>query len=198
MEQIRCFIAIELTQEIKAELTRLKKRLKTEEYPEVKWVDPEAIHLTLKFLGNVPSDQLPHITRMMSQVGDGASPFWLEIGGLGAFPNQRQPRVVWVGLGGELAKLAVLQTGIDDALRPLGFASEARSFTPHLTLGRVKERASPPQRQQLGNLIAATSFEPKLKIKVVEFSLMRSQLTPAGPIYSRLASFPLAMPTAKL
>jgi 2'-5' RNA ligase len=186
-EQIRSFIAIELTEEAKEGLARLRKELESNEHRFVKWVDPGGIHLTLKFLGNISSKRLTEITEAMREAAQGISPFHLEISGLGAFPSLRQARVFWVGIGGELDKLSRLQQNIDSALAALGFAKEERSFVPHLTLARIRQGASPLEIRSFGELVGSTIFEDKYHIKVEAISLMRSQLTPAGAIYTCLS-----------
>jgi 2'-5' RNA ligase len=185
-EEIRSFIAIELPEEAKRGLGRLRSELERQEHAFVKWVDPEGIHLTLKFLGNIPSKQVAGVTEAMEGAIRGIPPFHLEISGLGAFPNLRQPRVLWVGIDGELDKLSGLQRNIDSALIPLGFTKEERSFVPHLTLARIRERASPGERRTFSELVVSTIFEDKYYVGVDAISLMRSQLTPAGAIYTRL------------
>lgn len=186
MEQIRSFIAIELPQEIKVELARAQDMLRPQEHPGVKWVEPESIHLTLKFLGNIPSGRVPQIEGAVREAARGVPAFHLEIGGLGVFPNTQRPRVAWVALRGEVEKIAGLQEGIDSALLPLGFPRESRPFTPHLTLARVRERASPQERRSFGELVMSTKFEARLPLEVSAISLVRSRLTPAGAIYSRI------------
>jgi 2'-5' RNA ligase len=190
-EQIRSFIAIELPEEAKEGLARLKKELERNEHKFVKWVDPWGIHLTLKFLGNIPSKRLTEIIEAIKEAAQGISPFHLEISGLGAFPSLSQARVFWVGIGGELDKLSRLQQNIDSALAVLGFAKEERSFVPHLTLARIRQGASPLERRSFGELVGSTIFEDKYHIKVEAISLMRSQLTPAGAIYTCLSTVEL-------
>lgn len=190
-EQIRSFIAIELPEEVKKGLVRLRGELEREEHTFVKWVDVGGIHLTLKFLGNIPFKQVAQITKAMEEATQGISPFRLEISGLGAFPNLKQPRVLWVGIGGDIDKLSSLQQNIDSALASLGFAREERPFTPHLTLARIRERASPLERKILGELVMSTSLESKYHIAVNAVSLIRSQLTPQGAVYSCLAEIKL-------
>ena len=187
MEQIRSFIAIELPQQLKLELNRLQDRLQTDR-PRVKWVAAEGMHLTLKFLGNVPASNIDAVTRFMTQSAAKASPFQLEVGGLGAFPNLKRVQVVWVGLGGDLDELKKLQQSLETGLEPLGFAVEKRSFSPHLTLARLGNESTPAERQHLGELIAATDFASHSTIQVNSVVLMRSQLTPRGAIYSRMAA----------
>jgi 2'-5' RNA ligase len=187
LEQIRSFIAIELPREAKEGLARLKKELERDEHRFVKWVDPGGIHLTLKFLGNIPSKRVTGIAGAIEETAQGIPPFHLEISGLGAFPSLKQVRVFWVGIGGELDKLSRLQQNIDSALAALGFAKEERSFVPHLTLARIRQGASPPERRNFGELVGSTIFEDKYHVEVEAISLMRSQLTPAGAIYTRLS-----------
>jgi 2'-5' RNA ligase len=193
MEQIRSFIAIELPEEVKAELSSLEERLKSAQQPFVKWVDPAGIHLTLKFLGNVAAKKIPDIVEALTKAVQGFAPFSLGVGSLGAFPSWQQPRVVWVGVRGEIEKLNQLQKRVDIILRPLGFPTESRPFSAHLTLARLRESASPRERRELGNSLAAIEFEPSVSFRVEAVSLMRSQLTPSGAIYSRLAVARLGM-----
>jgi len=190
-EQIRCFIAIELPEDATRGLARLKKKLEREEHKFVKWVDPGGIHLTLKFLGNIPSKRVTEITEAMEEAAQGISRFHLEISGLGAFPSLRQTRVFWVGIGGEVDKLSRLAQNIESALSAIGFAKEERSFVPHLTLARIRQGASPPERRDFGELVGSTIFEDKYHVEVEAISLMRSQLTPARAIYTRLTTVAL-------
>lgn len=188
MEQVRSFIAIELPDELKLGLAQLESQLKTGHPTGVKWVDPSGIHLTLKFLGSIAVDRTSEITRAMEAAAQGISPFHLEAKDLGVFPNLRRVQVVWVGISGEVDKLSQLQQHLDSNLARLGFTPESRPFTPHLTLARLGNRASPNERQSLGQLIANTRFERGYTIKVDAINLMRSQLTREGAIYSRISS----------
>jgi len=188
MEKVRSFIAIELPAELRQGLARIQARLKVDK-PRVKWVDPNSIHLTLKFLGNVDPAMIGAITQAMTKSTQSISPFQLEVQqGLGAFPNLKRVQVVWVDLGGELEKLGQLQGLLETSLSSLGFAPETRAFKPHLTLARLGNEASPEERQRFGELIADTKFEPGYSIRVDALSLMKSQLTREGAIYSKLSS----------
>ena len=187
MEQVRSFIAIELPDEVKLGISQLQAQLKTGRQSSVKWVDPYSIHLTLKFLGNISTDKISEITRAIEVATQGVSPLYLEVKGLGAFPNLRRVQVVWVGLSGELAKLSQLHQRIESNLAPLGFAPESRPFTPHLTLARLREHTSSDEQQSFGQLIASTKFEAVYGFSVDSINLMRSQLTREGAIYSRLS-----------
>ncbi|MFC2016844.1 RNA 2',3'-cyclic phosphodiesterase [Chloroflexota bacterium] len=191
MEQIRSFIAIELPDELKLELTQLETQLKLGAQPLVKWVDPYSIHLTLKFLGSIAADKVDEITRAMEEAVRGISPFRLNVKDLGVFPNLRRVQVAWVGMGGEVDKLGQLQQRIESNLVPLGFAPESRPFTPHLTLARLRDRASLDERQRFGQLIVGTRFEAAYTIKIDAINLMRSQLTREGAIYNRISSIML-------
>jgi len=186
-EQIRSFIAIELPEELKLKLGRLQASLRVDR-PRIKWVDPNSMHLTLKFLGNVPAANIDAITRAMTESAAKIFPFQLEVGRLGAFPSLKQVQVVWVGLGGELDRIRQLHKFLEASLSRLGFAAEKRSFSPHLTLARVGNEASPDERQRLGELIATTSFGADKVIRVNSINLMRSQLTSQGAIYTKISS----------
>lgn len=190
-EQIRSFIAIELPQNVKNGLAKLLSELGKTRHPFVKWVNSESIHLTLKFLGNIPFKQVAEINRLMEEAVQGTLPFHLEVSELGAFPNPKQPRVLWVSIKGEIDTLLSLQQSIDSALAPLGFAEEKRPFTPHLTLARLRERTSPAERKIFAELVMSTNFESSYPLEVKTISLMRSQLTPEGAIYTRLFALKL-------
>ncbi len=197
IEQIRSFIAIELPDEVKSALAELQTGLQTDRQPSVKWVDPYAIHLTLKFLGSIAGDRISDISSAIEEAAQDFSPFSLEIKGLGVFPNFKRVRVVWVGMGGDIPRLKQLQQRIESNLVPLGFARESRPFTPHLTLARVRENASPTEQQRFGQLIADSSFETAHHFTAGSISLMRSQLTPEGAIYRQITKIGLKKPLSK-
>jgi 2'-5' RNA ligase len=185
-ELIRSFIAIELPPEVKQELTTLEGVLKKRSPPVVRWVDPQAIHLTLKFLGDVASDRIDEINMAIDEATQGMSSFRLELQEVGAFPNLDRAQVVWVGTKGELDKLAYLQKQIESNTEQLGFPREERAFTPHLTLGRVRNYTSPDDRKKLGQILAQTPFASSQIITVDAVDLIKSQLTNSGAIYTRL------------
>jgi 2'-5' RNA ligase len=191
MEQVRSFVAIELPDELKRALTRLQEQLKSGRQTSVKWVDPYSIHLTLKFLGNIGTDMVGKITGALEEASRGISPFHLEAKGLGVFPSLKRVQVVWVGITGEVGRLSQLHHNIESSLSTMGFVPESRSFAPHLTLARLRDRVTPDERQSLGQLIASTSFDTAYSLPVDSINLMRSQLTREGPIYSRISSIKL-------
>lgn len=186
MEQIRSFIAIELPEEIRLKLGQVESRLKSGSPSGIRWVKPENIHLTLKFLGNVAADRTAEITDSIETAAQKMAPFRLEIRGGGAFPDLTRLQVVWIGIKGEVAKLGQLQQSIETNLERLGFAAETRRFTAHLTLARLDRKVSPSERRSFGQLIAGAEFEAG-NLEVDGVSLMRSQLTGQGAVYSRLS-----------
>ncbi len=191
MEQIRSFIAIELPTEVKQALASLQAKLKAGDSRQIKWVEPENMHLTLHFLGNIDPLTVDEIISAINQAAIGTHPFKIQVGGVGAFPNIQRVRVIWVGLAGDIEKLAGLQKSIGQNLEPLGFIPEKRPFTPHLTIGRVREFAKPAETAAIGQTIAKTPFATKLEVTVSTVNLMKSQLTRQGPIYTRVAAIPL-------
>ena len=187
MDVVRSFIAIELPTGVRAELTSLEENFKARRHPFVKWVNPESMHLTLKFLGDVAVDSMPQIVEAMSGVARSHSTFKLQVAGTGAFPNWQRPQVVWVGVDGELGRLNSLQKGLESALSPLGFPPESRPFSAHLTLGRLRDRVTPDDRRRFAEFAQTVEFKTNPSFEVIAIRLMKSQLTPAGPIYSELA-----------
>jgi RNA 2',3'-cyclic 3'-phosphodiesterase len=190
-EQIRTFIAVELPSDVRNALEALQGKLKSGGDRQVKWVEPENMHLTLHFLGNIDPLTVDKVVSAINQGAIGTHPFQIQVGGLGVFPNAQRVRVIWVGLAGDIEKLAGLQKSIGANLEPIGFIPEKRPFTPHLTLGRVKEFARPEERAAIGQIIVKTPFNQKFEITVSTVNLMKSQLTRQGPIYTRLAAVPL-------
>jgi 2'-5' RNA ligase len=157
----------------------------------VKWVDPHGIHLTLKFLGSIAVSRVDEITRAIEEAAQGIHPFILEVRGLGVFPNPKRAQVAWVGVEGEVDKLKQLQQRIESSLSRLSFSPESRPFAPHLTLARLRERASLDERQRFGQLITDTRFEAACPIKVDAVNLMRSELTREGAVYHQISSIRL-------
>ncbi|MFA4835288.1 MAG: RNA 2',3'-cyclic phosphodiesterase [Dehalococcoidia bacterium] len=186
MESIRAFIALELPSEVKDILSELLDKIRPGQERVVKWVDPKGIHLTLKFLGDISPEKISALNQAIETEAAEAKLCMLELQGLGAFPNLRSPRVVWVGVGGDVPNVVKLQKQLDQALVPLGFAPEARDFSPHLTLGRVRDQASSRERGDLGRLLSSMQVKDQLAFRVDRINLMKSTLMPGGPIYERL------------
>ena len=153
MEQIRSFVAIELPSEITSFLSSVENRMKAGCHCSAKWVDPLSIHLTLKFLGNIPVTKVTDVIEAVASVVQRESPFNLKVGGSGAFPNWHRVQIVWIGVEGDVERLIALQKAVDIALVPLGFSPETRTFVPHLTLARLQQRTSPRERAKFGEKI---------------------------------------------
>ncbi len=154
-------------------------------------MDPEGIHLTLKFLGNIPEQKVVDITSALSEVAKQAFPFELKLEGTGAFPNTTSPRVVWVGVGGDIPELTNLQRRIEISLVPLGFTPEKRAFSAHLTLGRVRDAATRQERLDIGKAVDLIRVKDTLLFKVTSISLMESKLSSSGATYNQLANIML-------
>jgi 2'-5' RNA ligase len=191
MSLIRAFIAVELPEGLKKELAELEAQLKKNSPPVVKWVDPNSIHITLKFLGEISSESIDEIMLAVEESASGIQTFQLKVQEIGAFPNLERVAVIWVGVKGEQEKIAQLQKGIEANTEQLGFPRESRAFTPHLTLGRVRDEAAPHDRLRLGKLLADTHFTGLHNVDVNTVNLMKSQLTPAGPVYTCIGSVKL-------
>lgn len=185
-ELIRSFIAIELPLAVKQELTTLENALKKRCPQVVRWVYPLGIHITLKFLGDVDSDKIDEIKMAIDEATYGLSPFHLSLQEIGAFPNLNRVNVIWVGAKGELDKLTYLQKQVESNMEQLDFPREERAFSPHLTLGRVRNYTSPDDHKKLGQILSQTSFTSSQVITVESVNLMKSQLTSTGAIYTRL------------
>lgn len=195
MQALRLFIAIELDDALRAALKRAQMQLQDEKNngtvakQTVRWVAPHNIHLTLKFLGNASPSQIPALQNALTRIAEHTAPFILHARGLGCFPNARRPNNVWVGLEGDIARAALLARQIDDACAALGFARDERSFTPHLTLGRVKRDATNAQRAALGEHIAKCATETYGEIHARSIALISSDLRPDGPVYHIVSEY---------
>jgi 2'-5' RNA ligase len=193
MSLVRAFIALELPAELKKELAELEVQLKKNSPPVVKWVDPNSIHITLKFLGEVSEDSIDELMLAMEESVREVSLFKLEICEVGAFPDLNRVQVVWVGVKGDLAQISRLQQRIESNTGQLGFPRESRFFTPHLTLGRVRNGASVNERQRLGKVLADTKFAALHNVDVSAVNLMKSQLTSNDAIYTCIGRVKLKM-----
>lgn len=181
-EKIRTFIAIELEPKIQEELARLQERFKAVA-PEVKWVAPRNIHLTLKFLGNVTASQVEEVKKILTEVSAKFKGFELTLRGIGAFPKPEYPKVVWAGVDEEKERLVQIAELLEKSLERVGFPREARAFSPHLTLGRIKFLKD---RRGFASLINSLDFKAQNRVQVGRITLMKSTLTPKGPIYTPL------------
>ena len=188
--RLRLFVACELPDEVRRALGRAQDDLRRLDPGRLRWVRPEGIHLTLKFLGEVEETRLEEIT---SALAAAVGPFELRLrpAALGGFGGARL-RVVWMSLEGEVEALASLAHRVEAALTPLGFPPDAsgRPFAAHLTLARVPDAVPPAERRRLASLLQRHRSPPLPSMILTEVRLMRSVLGPAGSVYYRVASFP--------
>lgn len=179
---LRLFIAVELPHPARAALAAVRQRL-AGVWPEgdVRWTQTDNIHLTLRFLGDTEGDRVGPLGSALDEVAAQVRPLALALGPVGAFPDARRPRVIWVGLEGEsLAALGRLQKAVERRVRDLGWAREPRPFHPHLTLGRVSPgRGRPPAGW-------AAAPVPPVPVPVAELRLIQSVLSPSGAVYTCL------------
>ena len=191
--QLRLFVACELPDDVRTALGHIQDDLRSASdggAGRLRWVRPEAIHVTLKFLGAVAESRLEAIR---SALGAAVDPFELRLraGTLGGFGGTRL-RVLWVGLEGDVEELASLAARVEGALAPLGFPREGRPFAAHLTLARVPDQAPPAERRRLSELLERYRLPPQPSMVLTEVLLMQSVLGPGGSVYHQLASFPNA------
>ena len=185
MAKVRAFVAIELDSALHTALAAAQDALRQADLS-VRWVRPEGIHLTLRFLGGIEADLVQEIEGRLKAVASRSSPFRIQLGGLGGFPSLERPSVLWIGVVGEVELLSMLQVGLEAELEPLGFPKEGRPFHPHLTLGRVRARRRSGGRRGAAGLAEAVGT-PTGEQLVEGISLMKSSLTPDGARFTQLA-----------
>lgn len=185
---IRAFIAIELSESVRQAITKQTTRLRQYIGEElIRWVSLENIHLTLKFLGEVPSNHLGFIKQSLAQTAAPFSAFDLQIGGLGSFPNSKLPRVLWVGIHAP-ATLPTLHQNIEAAMDKLGYKKEERPFFPHLTLGRARQNISPTDSVKIRDALQAIQLGNIGTARVNSVHLIKSDLNSTGSEYTKLFS----------
>jgi 2'-5' RNA ligase len=190
MGLLRAFIAVEIPHEIQqAIFSKATSVLKKTTDSLVRWVPPENMHLTLKFLGDVSPSNVDMLTRVLRAEADSAHCFDMRIGGLGSFPSLRRPRVLYIGVQAP-AGLEALQRGVESASRRLGYESEERPFSPHLTLGRVRQDASASDQQKIRQALENIHIDSLGTARVDSVHLFKSDLKPTGSVYTKLFSAP--------
>lgn len=186
MDSLRAFIAIELNDQIRNELTRIQDALKKSE-ADVKWVRPENLHLTLKFLGQITNTKVEKIGQVMQNSSAPFKPSSLKLGALGAFPKITYPRVIWVSLSSQEEQLMKLAQDLETGLVSLKFPKEKRDFKSHITLGRIR---SSKNRNKLTELLTQVKVEQK-QMFLESVSLFKSTLSCVGPHYECLINIKL-------
>lgn len=178
---MRLFIAINLPLDLRQRLWEAAGPLRGAGYP-VRWVAPDGLHLTLKFLGEVRPEREPDVVAAIGTAVQGAKPFVLPVSGFGAFPSLSRPRVVWVGCE-PVPPLELLQHRVEQEMERLGFPLEGRAFHPHLTLGRAQREARAAAFRALERQVEALEFAAEARVESVD--LMESRLSRDGARYTR-------------
>ena len=187
-QKVRTFVAVQISSAVRGGARRLIERFRAAG-AEVKWVAPENLHITLKFLGDVDAKEIHRVCKAVQDAVADAAPFEFEVRGAGAFPKPNRPRTVWLGIAQGSEEMIDLNKRIEPALEKLGFRREARRFQPHLTIGRV--RRGGPAVAELGRLIGEQADVEVGLTKVGEVIVYSSQLGRSGPTYEALARAPL-------
>lgn len=187
-QSLRLFVAVESPPHVLDALEAVQRDLRAQ-LPDraARWVRPEGIHLTLKFLGDVPAAQVDGVSAGLGAAAEGHHPFDLQVEELGVYPNPKRARVLWAGVTGELEPLRRLKDAVEERIAPLGYPTESRPFSPHLTLARAGRHASRPESEAFGNLPGANDVGHLAAWRVESVALIRSQLKPGGAVYTRLA-----------
>jgi 2'-5' RNA ligase len=184
---IRSFLAIELPKPILRKIEEVQGDLRLT-HADVRWVNPEKIHLTLKFFGNIEESRIDPIFRSIEESVQNTLPFSLKVRGVGAFPQMKNPRVIWMGLVEEGEVLSSLQKQIETQLGKIGFQPEDRPFHPHLTLGRMRSGRG---KDELVGRMEKHKEEEFGDLPVEKVVLFKSDLRPSGPIYTPLGDMKL-------
>jgi 2'-5' RNA ligase len=192
MSFLRVFIAIELPAHvcdaIQKQTVRLRQTLGNDL---VRWVPTQNMHLTLKFLGDTNSSHLDFLKQMLAREADSHPQFDLQLGGLGAFPTLRRPHLLWIGIHAS-ADLASLQRDVEAGTTRLGYEQDERAFSPHLSIGRVRQNINPPESQKIRAALDTIQLGNIGVARVDSIHLFKSDLQPSGSIYTKLFSAPLS------
>jgi 2'-5' RNA ligase len=187
MSLLRAFIAVELPLEIRQTVCAATSNLRKGIGSLVRWVPIENMHLTLKFLGDISPSNMNMLCHMLHAETDLFNCFDLCLNGLGSFPSLKRPRVIYIGIQAPAA-LEALQRGIESASRRLGYESEERGFSPHLTIGRVRQNITATEQQTIRRALEETKIDSLGNARVDSVHLYKSDLEPTGSIYTRLFS----------
>jgi 2'-5' RNA ligase len=182
---MRTFIAIELPKEIKDALSKLQQQLKSTQ-ADVKWVAPENIHLTLKFLGEVEDKNLESIIKIINELAKNYPSFLARIFSIGAFPKLNYPRVIWVGIDKGDDRIKEIANELENRIAKLGIPKESRPFSSHITIGRTRSTLNRERLAQELNKLTEEFGQENLEFSVAKITLYKSILTPKGPIYEVL------------
>jgi 2'-5' RNA ligase len=190
MTLLRAFIAIEIPLAVRKNLCEAIAPIKKDIGDTVRWVPTDNMHMTLKFLGDVSASNVEMLSELLRAEADLFPCFDIRLEGLGAFPTPKRPRVLYIGIQAP-ATLEALQRGIDAAAHKLGYESEERGFSPHLTIGRVKQNSTSADQQTIRRALEQTRIDSPGTARVDSVHLYKSDLQPTGSVYTRLYSAPL-------
>ncbi len=189
MGLLRAFIAVELPHEIQQAIHKATSNFRQVTGPLIRWVPPENMHLTLKFLGDISPSSVEMLTQMLRAEADSIHCFEIQVSGVGSFPSLKRPRVIYVGIQAP-AGLEALQHGVESASRRLGYESEDRAFSPHLTIGRVRQDVSASDQQKIRQTLENIHIDSLGTARVDSVHLFKSELKPSGSVYTKLFTAP--------
>lgn len=190
MSLLRAFIALDIPSRVQDDVYRAVSHLRKETAALIRWVPAENMHLTLKFLGDISAANVEYLTRMIYAEADSHLCFDIHLTGLGCFPSRKRPRLIYIGIEAP-AELEALHHGVESAARRLGYESEERDFTPHLTIGRVKQNVSGADQQKISRALQETKIDSVGIARVDSIQLYKSDLKPSGSVYTKIFSAPL-------
>ena len=191
MNLLRAFIAIELPQQLQAALEKQTTRLRQSLGDDlVRWIPTQNMHLTLKFIGNIAASHVEFLKQLIAQTADSHSQFDLQISGIGSFPNSKRARILWAGIHAP-AELVSLQKGLEAGATRLGYEMEERPFSPHLTLGRVRQNIDQTGLQRIHATLGSIQLGNIGSARVDSIHLYKSELHTSGSVYTKLFSVPL-------
>lgn len=186
---MRVFIAVELPQKLKEKVAKIQDKIKeSDKVNRIKWVSPDSLHITLKFLGEIEKQRLKDVFEVVEKTSSNFCCFSVNIQGMGIFPESGTPRVLWVGIEEGACELFQIVQKLEKDLFERGFAREKKEWKPHITIGRVKQIIN---KQLIKNLVGREKNTEGAKVKVEKISVMQSRLTPQGAIYTPLKRFSL-------
>ena len=186
--KIRSFLAFELPEEFKKIVSRASGEMKKSPL-NVRWVKVGNIHLTVVFIGDMATEQLDPMGKNISEVCQEHAPFNIAINGAGVFSSRRNPRVLWIGLDGDIDRMAAFRDALQNKLKPFGIKEEKRLFNPHLTLGRFRKGAE--SGVHLEDLLLKYKDLASPERALRELALFKSDLKPGGVVYTKLNAWPL-------
>lgn len=190
-DTVRVFVSVGLSVEAREALIDAVEHIRQEVPGGIQWARPDGMHLTLKFLGNIPSANVSPLLECVREFTSANRGFGLQLTRLGMFPNRRKPRVLWAGVGGDLDTLSSLQQAAEGAVNALGYPPEQRPFRPHITLGRPRRSVSDAQLARIGAVVSGITPLAPVSWQVDSVDVMRSELHPSGARYTVLGASPL-------